>query len=74
MQGHDGESDAFYRVEEARKQEQQIRDESQNEVEFFYYPAGHAFHNDKDLLGTYDPESAKLAWQRTIEFLHTNLG
>jgi carboxymethylenebutenolidase len=42
-------------------------------VEFFYYPAGHAFHNPGDLLGTYDAEHAKQAWQRTVEFLSTNL-
>ena len=41
-------------------------------VEFFYYPAGHAFHNDKDRMGTYDAESARLAWDRTVEFLIAN--
>jgi carboxymethylenebutenolidase len=74
VQGHYGENDGFYPVEEARKQEQQIRAESGAEVEFFFYPAGHAFHNDEDLLGTYDQESAKLAWSRTVAFLHAKLG
>jgi carboxymethylenebutenolidase len=74
VQGHYAEQDGFYPVAEARKQEQQIRDESGAEVEFFYYPAGHAFHNDQDLLGTYDAESARLAWQRTVDFLHAKLG
>jgi carboxymethylenebutenolidase len=64
----------MYPVDQARAQEQQMREESQGSVEFFYYPAGHAFHNDKDKLGTYDPESAKLAWQRTVEFLKSHLG
>ena len=74
VQGHYAEQDAFYPADEARKQEQQIRQESGAEVQFFYYPAGHAFHNDQDLLGTYDAESAKLAWQRTVDFLHAKLG
>ena len=74
VQGHYGEQDAFYPVEQARRQEQQIRDESENDVVFFYYPAGHAFHNDKDKLGTYDAANAKLAWGRAVEFLHAHLG
>lgn len=73
VQGHYAEKDAFYPVEQAREQERQIRAESQSSVEFFYYPAGHAFHNDKDKLGTYDPESARLAWQRTVDFLKANV-
>jgi carboxymethylenebutenolidase len=73
IQGHYGEQDAFYPVEEARTQEQQIRDESRGSVEFFYYPAGHAFHNDKDQLGTYDEQYAKLAWERAVAFLKANV-
>ncbi|MCW2566320.1 MAG: putative carboxymethylenebutenolidase, partial [Mycobacterium sp.] len=63
----------FYPAEQARQQEEQIRRESGAEVEFFYYPAGHAFHNDTNALGTYDAESAKLAWQRTVDFLRAKL-
>jgi carboxymethylenebutenolidase len=74
VQGHYGELDAFYPVDAARAQEAQMRRETQSTVEFFYYPAGHAFHNDKDRLGTYDEESARLAWTRTVEFLHQHLG
>jgi carboxymethylenebutenolidase len=74
IQGHYGEQDQMYPVDQARAQEQQIREESQGSVEFFYYPAGHAFFNDKDKLGTYDPESARLAWQRTVDFLRSHLG
>jgi carboxymethylenebutenolidase len=74
VQGHYALNDGFYPVDQARAQEQQIRSESGAEVEFFYYPAGHAFHNDENLLGTYDPANAKLAWDRTVEFLRTRLG
>jgi carboxymethylenebutenolidase len=73
VQGHYGTQDAFYPVEGARAQEEQIRREAGVDVEFFYYDAGHAFHNDADLLGTYDEGAAKLAWQRTVEFLKTHL-
>lgn len=71
--GHYGEQDDFYPVADARRQEQQIRDETGAEVEFCYYPAGHAFHNDRDRLGTYDEESARLAWRRTVAFLRDRL-
>ena len=73
VQGHYGERDDFYPVEQARAQEEQIHREAGVPVEFFYYPAGHAFHNDKDKLGTYDAESAELAWSRTVDFLRTNV-
>jgi carboxymethylenebutenolidase len=73
IQGHYGEQDEMYPVDQARAQEQQIREESQNSVEFYYYPAGHAFHNDKDKMGTYDKASAELAWNRALEFLRANV-
>jgi carboxymethylenebutenolidase len=73
IQGHYGERDDFYPVEQARAQEQQIREESRGSVEFFYYPAGHAFHNEKDQLGTYNKEYADLAWERAIAFLKANV-
>jgi carboxymethylenebutenolidase len=73
VQGHYAINDDFYPVEAARAQEAQIRTESGSEVEFFYYPAGHAFHNDEDLLGTYDADSAALAWERTVSFLKAKL-
>jgi carboxymethylenebutenolidase len=72
--GHYGESDQMYPVDQAKALEQQIRAESGAEVTFYTYPAGHAFHNEENLFGTYDPESAQLAWSRTVEFLKTQLG
>jgi carboxymethylenebutenolidase len=74
VQGHYAEQDAFYPVDQARAQEAQMRQETQSTVEFHYYPAGHAFHNDKDRLGTYDAESARLAWSRAVAFMHEHLG
>jgi carboxymethylenebutenolidase len=69
VQGHYGEKDGMYPVDDARALEKQIRDEAGVPVEFFYYPAGHAFHNDENLMGTYDEENAKLAWSRAVAFL-----
>ncbi len=73
VQGHYAEQDGMYPVDTAQALEQQIRDEAGVPVEFFYYPAGHAFHNDENLMGTYDEEQAKLAWGRAIAFLKANL-
>ena len=56
-------------VEDARRQEQQIREESGADVEYFYYDAPHAFHNDENPQGNYRPEAAALAWDRAVSFL-----
>ncbi len=69
VQGHYGEKDDFYPVADARAQERQIREESGAEVEFFYYDAAHAFHNDENKLGTYSPADAATAWGRAVAFL-----
>ena len=73
IQGHYGEQDQFYPVADAQAQEDQIRRESGGDVEFFYYPAGHAFMNDRDRLGTYDAETADLAWTRAVSFLRSRI-
>lgn len=38
---------------------------------YIYEGANHGFHNDS--TGRYDPEKAKLAWSRTIDFFKKNL-
>ena len=73
VQGHYGERDDFYPVDQARAQEQQIREQSGADVTFHYYDAAHAFHNDENLLGTYSAADATLAWSRTVEFLREHL-
>src|SRR5580700_8061168 len=42
--------------------------------EIDHYPAGHAFLNEEDLLGTYDAEQVRIAWDRTVAFLRAHLG
>ena len=73
IQGHYAEQDGMYPADQARAQAQQIRDEAGVPVDYFFYPAGHAFHNDENLMGTYDEENAKLAWGRAVAFLKENL-
>jgi carboxymethylenebutenolidase len=72
--GHFGERDDFVPPEQARALEQAIREQAGVEVTFHYYPgAGHAFFNDENLLGTYNPEHAASAWRRTVDFLRARL-
>lgn len=73
VQGHYAEQDSSYPVEKARQQEQQIREQSGAEVEFFYYDAGHAFANDENTAGNYDPDAAALALSRATEFLRRHV-
>ena len=72
--GHFGEEDAFTTPEAARGLAERIEKESGVVPQFFFYPAGHAFFNDENLLGTYDAEQAALAWGRTVAFLRERLG
>jgi carboxymethylenebutenolidase len=69
VQGHYAEKDQMFPVDQARRQEQQIREESGAEVEFFYYDADHAFHNDENPAGNYQEAEAKQAWDRAVAFL-----
>jgi carboxymethylenebutenolidase len=71
---HFGEQDAFIPVDAARQMAAEVTAATGTEPEVHFYPAGHAFMNDENLLGTYDPGQAKLAWDRTIAFLHAELG
>lgn len=73
LQGHYAIHDEAYPVEQARSQEEQLRAESQGSVEYFYYQAGHAFNNDENKAGNYDPKAAATAWGRTVDFLQSHL-
>ena len=35
-----------------------------------YEGTGHAFANEEDVLGTFDPSAANIAWDRTIGLLN----
>ncbi|MCU4184910.1 dienelactone hydrolase family protein [Acidiferrimicrobium sp. IK] len=69
VQMHVGGSDAFIPVEASRGIADKVAGEASVTPEFHEYPAGHAFLNDENLLGTYDSEQAAVAWGRMVEFL-----
>jgi carboxymethylenebutenolidase len=71
--GHFGEQDDFAPTDAVRELASRIEAESGVKPEFHLYPAGHAFFNDENHLGTYDAEQAQTAWTRTLEFLRAHL-
>jgi carboxymethylenebutenolidase len=72
--GHFGTADDFVSVDDAKGLEQELGDAGVK-VDFeFYEGAGHAFFNDINRLGTYDPQAAERSWERSVQFLRSNLG
>jgi carboxymethylenebutenolidase len=68
------EKDAFVPIESADELAAKIKAGTSRRPQIERYPAGHAFLNDQNLLGTYDPEQAAQAWDRAVAFLHHYLG
>ncbi|MGH3787607.1 MAG: dienelactone hydrolase family protein [Pseudonocardiaceae bacterium] len=72
--GHFGEQDDFQSTDQVRRLAASIEQQSGQRPDFRLYPgAGHAFFNDENLLGTYDPKRAASAWEATLEFLREHL-
>jgi carboxymethylenebutenolidase len=72
--GHFGEQDEFQSHDQVRELAATIEQQSGKRPDFRFYPAGHAFFNDENLLGTYDPDQATKAWEATVSFLRAHLG
>ena len=71
--GHFGEQDEMASPDAVRELAATIEEQSGRRPDFRFYPAGHAFFNDENLIGTYDPEQAAKAWDATISFLREQL-
>jgi carboxymethylenebutenolidase len=71
---HFGEDDAFVPIEAADELVAKIQAGTGRRPVIERYPAGHAFVNDENLLGTHDPDLAQQAWDRTLAFLAEHLG
>jgi carboxymethylenebutenolidase len=72
--GHYGEQDGSLTEKAVDDAAMLIGEATDRRPEIHFYPAGHAFMNDENLLGTYDPLQARIAWQRTLSFLWGHLG
>lgn len=72
--GHFGEHDRSIPVSAVDEAATRIGEATDIRPEIHFYPAGHAFMNDENLLGTYDALQARIAWRRTLSFLRGHLG
>ncbi|MFI0352770.1 dienelactone hydrolase family protein [Actinomadura sp. 9N407] len=71
IMGHYGEDDGSVPLASLADLKAAIERDSDITPTFHVYPAGHAFFNDKGR--SHHPESAAIAWDRTLEFLRANL-
>ena len=71
--GHYAEVDEWEPTDEVRGTREALR-AAGCEVRFYTYPGvGHWFF-EEDRVGHYEAKAARLAWERTIEFLRAHLG
>lgn len=73
VQGHYGREDRGITVESAEQAFATLAARGTGTAELNIYDAGHAFLNDENLIGTYDPDNAQLAWERAVAFLRTHI-
>jgi carboxymethylenebutenolidase len=66
VQMHFGETDASIPISDV-----EIIKQKRKDCEIYTYPAGHGFYCDE--RASFNDASAKLAWQRTLDFLARNL-
>lgn len=69
--GHYAETDEWEPIDGVKKLEGLLQSAGK-QVEFHFYPnIGHWFFEEN--RPEYDPESARLAWRRTVQFLHSKI-
>ncbi len=66
VQLHFGETDASIPMSDV-----EIVKAKRKDCEIYTYPAGHGFYCDE--RASYSPDNAKLAWERTLQFLAKNI-
>jgi carboxymethylenebutenolidase len=71
---HAAENDDFFPVAAIEQLAESLRSRGKDVTVHVYPGTGHAFANDENSIGTYDPDAAALAWERTLAFLRDNLG
>lgn len=72
--GHYAETDDFASPAAALEMGAAIRQAGGTAEINVYGGTGHAFFNDENLIGTYDPDAAAISWSRTLAFLSEQLG
>ncbi len=73
VEGHFAETDDFFPPEAVIALEGELQAMGKD-VTFHVYPGtGHAFTNEENPLGTYDPDVTATAWGRTLDLLRSTL-
>jgi carboxymethylenebutenolidase len=72
IQGHFAKKDEYVTTDRALALKSKL-EKAGKKVEIHFYDAGHAFVNDTR-PEAYSAEAAKLAWERAVAFLKSNLG
>lgn len=72
VRGHMAERDDFFGPDAARALEKKLQGMGKDVV-FRIHPAGHAFMNPENALGTSDPDLAARIWPEVLGFLHERL-
>lgn len=73
--GHYGTADDFAPPAQVDDLRDKLSSKAKGSVDIRSYEgAGHAFFNDEDHMGTYDPDLADRTWQDTVAFLKEHLG
>lgn len=72
IRGHMSNPDDFFPPEAATELGARLRAMGKD-VEITIHDAGHAFMNETDAIGTYDPDLAATLWPQVVGFLHERL-
>ncbi len=72
IRGHMSNPDDFFPPEAASDLGARLRAMGKD-VEITIHDAGHAFMNETDAIGTYDPDLAATLWPQVVDFLHDQL-
>ncbi len=72
--GHYAETDDFAPAPKALEMGVAIREAGGDAKIHIYGGTGHAFFNPANAFGTYSPQNAGIAWDRTLAFLGSHLG
>jgi carboxymethylenebutenolidase len=71
---HLAEKDDFFAPAGFEPLEKKLKDMGKELTVHVYPGTGHAFCNEDNALGTFDPDAERQAWVRTLEFLREHLG
>jgi carboxymethylenebutenolidase len=73
VRGHFASDDAFFTADAVRDLETKLKAMGKDVSFVFHEGTGHAFGNEENGLGTYDPDAKAAAWSDSIAFLKSHV-